>query len=232
MDTVEMKMPGAGRLSARPLHFIWILDCSGSMKANGKIEALNTAIREAIPALQQEASKNPEAQVLVRALRFSRGAQWHIAVPTPVDELKWEDVTADAHTDMGKALAMVAEELKVPPMKPRSLPPVLVLISDGQPTDDFSVGLKKLMEQPWGKAAVRMAVAIGQDADLGVLQRFIGMAAEERAPLQADNAEALVEQIRWASTVGLRGSSKPIGEQVQPPEIQKAAVAADDDQVW
>lgn len=233
MNTVEMKMPGEGRLSARPLHFIWILDCSGSMKANGKIEALNTAIREAIPAIQQEAHKNPEAQVLVRALRFSRGAQWHIAVPTPVDELRWEDVTADAHTDMGKALAMVAEELKVPPMKPRSLPPVLVLISDGQPTDDFSVGLKKLMEQPWGKAAVRMAVAIGQDADLGVLQRFIGMPAEERAPLQADNADALVEQIRWASTVGLRGSSKPIGEQpIQPPEIQKAAVATEDDQVW
>jgi len=100
----------------------------------------------------------------VRALRFSRGAQWHIAVPTPVEDVKWEDVTADAHTDMGKALAAVAEEMKVPPMKSRSLPPVLVLVSDGQPTDDFSVGLKKLMDQPWGRAAVRMAVAIGQDA--------------------------------------------------------------------
>ena len=229
--TPEMKMPGEGKLSARPLHFIWILDCSGSMKANGKIEALNTAIREAIPALQQEARKNPEAQVLVRALRFSRGAQWHIAVPTPVEEMKWEDVTADAHTDMGKALAAVAEEMKVPPMKARSLPPVLVLVSDGQPTDDFSVGLKKLMDQPWGRAAVRMAVAIGQDADLGVLQRFIGMAPEERSPLQADNAEALVEQIRWASTVGLRGSSKPLNDQPEkPPEPVKVAQGADD--VW
>ena len=157
-----MKMPGEGKLSARPLHFIWILDCSGSMRANGKIEALNTAIREAIPFIQQEARKNPEAQVLLRALRFSRGAQWHIAVPTPVDDVKWEDVTADAHTDMGKALAVVAEELKVPPMKSRSLPPVLVLVSDGQPTDDFSVGLKKLMDQPWGRAAVRMAVSPGK----------------------------------------------------------------------
>lgn len=31
------------------------------MKANGKIEAMNTAIREAIPALQQEAGKNPRS---------------------------------------------------------------------------------------------------------------------------------------------------------------------------
>src|ERR1035441_2600778 len=189
-------MPGEGKLSARPLHVIWILDCSGSMKANGKIQALNTAIREAIPALQQAARDNPEAQVLVRALRFSRGAQWHIAVPTPAEEGKWEDLTADAHTDMGKALAMVAEELKVPPMKPRSLPPVLVLISDGQPTDDFSVGLKKLMDQPWGRAAVRLAIAIGQDADLDVLQRFIGMSPEERAPLQADRSEEHTSELQ------------------------------------
>jgi len=33
-------------------------------------------------------------------------------VPTPVEDVKWEDVTADAHTDMGKALAAVAEEMK------------------------------------------------------------------------------------------------------------------------
>ena len=225
----EMKMPGGDKFAGRPLHFIWILDCSGSMKANGKIQALNTAIREAIPALQQAARENPEAQVLVRALRFSRGAQWHIAVPTPVDELRWEDLTADAHTDMGKALAMVADEMKVPPMKPRSLPPVLVLISDGQPTDDFSVGLKKLMDQPWGRAAVRLAIAIGQDADLDVLQRFIGMSPEERAPLQADNAEMLVENIRWASTIGVAGS-KP-GAPAPTPTKPVAAVD-DPGEVW
>ena len=229
--TPEMKMPGGeNKFAGRPLHFIWILDCSGSMRANGKIQALNTAIREAIPALQQAARDNPEAQVLVRALRFSRGAQWHIAVPTPADELRWEDVTADAHTDMGKALAMVAEEMKVPPMRPRSLPPVLVLISDGQPTDDFSVGLKKLMDQPWGRAAVRLAIAIGQDADLDVLQRFIGMSPEERAPLQADNAEMLVENIRWASTMGV-AASKP--NAAQPPLTRPPAPPAEDPgEVW
>ncbi len=231
--TPEMRMPGGDKFAGRPLHFIWILDCSGSMRANGKIQALNTAIREAIPALQQAARDNPEAQVLVRALRFSRGAQWHIAVPTPVDELRWEDVTADAHTDMGKALAMVAEEMKVPPMKPRSLPPVLVLISDGQPTDDFSVGLKKLMDQPWGRAAVRLAIAIGQDADLDVLQRFIGMSPEERAPLQADNAEMLVENIRWASTMGVASGGSKIGAPQPPPPSKPAAAPMNNpDEVW
>src|ERR1022692_202805 len=159
-----MKMPGGDdKFAGRPLHFIWILDCSGSMKANGKIQALNTAIREAIPALQQAARDNPEAQVLVRALRFSRGAQWHIAVPTPPEEVKWEDLTADAHTDMGKALAMVAEELKVPPMKPRSLPPVLVLISDGQPTDDSRRPADRRFQR-WVEEADGPAVGTGRCA--------------------------------------------------------------------
>jgi len=40
------KRPGGG-LAGRPLHFIWIADCSGSMRADGKIQALNNAIREA-----------------------------------------------------------------------------------------------------------------------------------------------------------------------------------------
>lgn len=77
------KRPG-GEMATRPLHFIWICDCSGSMAADGKIQALNNAIREAIPHMQVVADENPNAQVLVRAIKFSDGAQWHIAVPTPV----------------------------------------------------------------------------------------------------------------------------------------------------
>jgi len=43
-------LPG-GPIASRPLHFIWILDCSGSMQGE-KIGQLNFAIREAIPAMQ------------------------------------------------------------------------------------------------------------------------------------------------------------------------------------
>jgi DNA repair protein RadC len=53
---------------------------------------------------------------------------------------------------------------------------VLVLISDGQPTDNFDVGLKALMESPWGRTAVRIAIAIGEDADHDILQRFTSLA--------------------------------------------------------
>jgi uncharacterized protein YegL len=203
------KRPG-GELATRPLHFIWIADCSGSMKTDGKIQALNVAIREAIPHMQKVAAENPNAQVLVRALKFSSGAQWHISQPTPVEDFKWADLQADGVTDMGKALAMVAEQLKIPPMTDRALPPVLVLISDGQPTDSFEKGLAELLDQPWGKKAVRIAIAIGSDADYDVLQKFIGHV--EIKPLQANSPESLVNYIKWVSTAVLKSASSPASQ--------------------
>lgn len=201
-----MKRPG-GELASRPLHFIWIADCSGSMSAEGKIQALNNAIRDSIPHMQKVAEENPNASVLVRAVKFSDGAQWHIPTATPAADFKWVDLTTSGMTDMGKALRLVADQLKMPPMTDRALPPVLVLISDGQPTDDFHGGLQALMDLPWGKKAVRIAIAIGEDADQAILQDFIGH--NELQPLQANNAEQLVNYIKWVSTAVLKSASSP-----------------------
>jgi len=214
------RRPG-GELASRPLHFIWIADSSGSMEQDGKIQALNTAVREAIPHMRKVAEDNPNAQVLVRAVKFSNGAQWHISQPTPVADFAWTDLTAEGETDMGKALQLVAEQLKMPPMSERALPPVLVMVSDGQPTDDFESGLRALMDQPWGKKAVRIAIAIGRDADTEVLQRFIGNT--ELKPLAANSPEALVKHIKWASTAVLKSASSPASGADTPVPAEPAA---------
>ena len=195
-----------GALAARPLQFIWIADCSGSMSGK-KIEALNFGIREAIQPMRQVADENPNAKVMVRAIKFSDGAQWHVSQPTDIQDFKWTDLTADATTDMGKALHLAAEAMKTENMPERGLPPVLVLLSDGQPTDDFNSGLKALMDQPWGGKAVRIAIAIGDDADLSVLQKFIGH--PERKPIQVTHSNDLVKMIKWASTVPIKAASSP-----------------------
>lgn len=202
----DIKLPGK-TLATRPLHFIWLCDCSGSMGASGKIQSLNTAIREVIPHMQKAAEENPNADVLVRALKFSDGAQWHISTPTKVKDFKWVDLSSDGQTDMGAALRKVAEQLKIPPMSDRALPPVLVLISDGQPTDDFVGGMGELEKLPWGKKAVRIAIAIGDDADEDVLQKFVGN--NEIPVLTAKNPDQLINRIRWASTVVLKAVSAP-----------------------
>jgi uncharacterized protein YegL len=117
-----MTMRPGGELATRPLHFIWMADCSGSMAVDGKIQSLNTAIKEALPNMQAVADENPNAQVLVRAIKFSDSAQWHVSQPTDIADFKWEDLEAGGVTSMGKALGMVAEQLKMPPMSDRALP--------------------------------------------------------------------------------------------------------------
>jgi uncharacterized protein YegL len=206
MSTNGRKTPG-GEISHRTLHFIWIVDCSGSMGCDGKIQTLNMAIKEVIPHMKNAADENPQTKVLVRSISFSNGARWHIAQPTPVENFTWNDLSANGCTDMGKALEMVAEQLGMLPQNERGCPPVLVLLSDGQPTDDFEAGLNDLMNQTWGIKAVRIAIAIGHDANYELLQKFIGHS--EFTPLQANNPEALIKRIIWASTVPIKAISSP-----------------------
>ena len=229
------KLPG-GPLATRPLHFIFLADCSGSMGGD-RIQALNHAIREAIPHMREVARGNPNAEVLVRAVKFSVGAQWHHSQPTNVESFEWRDLSAGGSTDMGQALTLVSGTLKTPPMPERALPPVLVLVSDGGPTDNFDAGLRTLMAEPWGKKAVRLAIAIGEGANLDVLQRFIGH--NEIQPLLASNAEQLVRFIRWASTAVLQAASAPASQTHAAPAgvnvplpPPPAALPTDPNDVW
>ena len=174
------------------------------------MEALNTAIRSAIPHMTRVAEENPNADVMVRAISFASGANWHIQDPTHIDDFQWKDLSPSGITDMGKAFDLLSEELRMPPMDERALPPVLVLVTDGQPTDDYKKSLDAMMKLPWGKKAVRLGIAIGRAANERVLKEFIDN--DEIKVLRADNAEELVEYIKWVSTVVLKAASSPASQ--------------------
>lgn len=205
-----MKMRPGGELATRPLEFIWLADCSISMRSQGKIEALNEAIRKSIPHMQEVAYENPNAQVYVRAIKFSSGANWHIDQRTPVESFVWKDLEAQGVTDLGAALRLLKESLTVNEMSERALPPVIVLISDGQPTDDYKSALDELMNEPWAVKAVKISIAIGKSANKRILKEFCGDQGIE--VLEADNAETLVEYIKWVSTVVLQAASSPASQ--------------------
>jgi uncharacterized protein YegL len=203
--TGKSRRPG-GELAKRPLHFIWMIDCSGSM-GGSKIQALNTSMREMIPHIQKAAQDNPNAKILMRVISFSDGARWHVAEPSPIEDFHWQDLSTGGSTDAGAALTLVADQLKIPPMSERALPPVLILVLDGSPTDNFDEGLRKLNEQVWGRKSIRIGIAIGRGADRNILQSFMGTDARE--PIEMHNAPQLLEYIKWASTSIAGSSSKP-----------------------
>jgi uncharacterized protein YegL len=193
-------------LARRQLQVILALDCSGSMKGD-RIASLNYALRTAIPELRHVAADNPEVDVRLRVLRFASKAEWHIAEPVPVDEIRWVDLTADGETHMGDALRMIAQTLAPEAMTGRQLPPVIVLASDGYPTDDYEGGLEALFAADHAESAIRIAIAIGSEADLEILERFIRHPTMK--PLRANNAADLVEQIKWATTAPVKAASSP-----------------------
>jgi uncharacterized protein YegL len=192
------------RLVRRQLHIILALDCSGSMRGS-KIASLNYAVRAAIPELRTVAAENPEVDVRVRALRFASTVSWHIETPIPVDELEWQDMQAEGETHMGEAMIAIASVMTRETLPGRQLPPVIVLASDGQPSDDIDTGLATLLESYYGSRAIRVAISIGADADDEILDRFI--ARPPMRPLQANNAQELVQQIKWATTMPVKSVS-------------------------
>ena len=148
-------MPGGG-VARRPLHFIIMGDCSGSMKGP-KMQALNTALRAMLPHLLRWEREQLQAQLLVRILGFATEPRWHVPEPTPVAELndRWRDLeyVRWGWTNMGPAFEAVGEVLEPDRLETRALRPAILLVTDGLPTDPpggFERGLAALTRRVRG----------------------------------------------------------------------------------
>ena len=221
-----------GEVGRQPLHFFLVLDVSGSMQRDGRIQALNNAIRAVVPHLRDEAAANPHAQILVRVLTFATTTHWIVEEPTPIEEFRWAgvDVVPQGLTEMGLALRELAGAMRGLAEEGRGYPPAIVLVSDGRPTHavgpTFAAGLRELVSEPWGAAAVRLGLGVGEGADMAALQRFVG---REDIPLpRADSPQELAELIVWAAKAASRSASSPrLSSPVQP-----AAPEPHGDPIW
>jgi uncharacterized protein YegL len=86
-----------------------------------------------------------------------------------------------------------------------SFAPAIILLSDGGPTDDYKNGLSKLQANNWFKAAIKVAIAIGDDADKDVLKEFAG---NSEAVFTVHNIDALKQIIRVVAVTSSQIGSK------------------------
>ena len=182
------------------------------MRVQGRIDALNEAIRAAVPHIQAVARENPQAGIYVNAIRFGDEARWVVERLTPAYEFGWPGIEASGGTAMGEAIAMVGEALQPPLIWGRALPPLLALVTDGLPTDDFRAGMSHLLSKAWGRRAARYAVAIGEEAAGAEAQATLRAFVSKDAPppLIARDPETLAGHIRWISTAALRAICSPL----------------------
>jgi uncharacterized protein YegL len=197
----ETLMPGGG-VARRPLHFIVMADCSGSMKGE-KMQALNYALRSMLPHLVDWERDQLQAELLIRILSFASSPQWFVADPVPVAQLsaRWRSLeyVPMGRTNMGPAFRAVAEVLTPERLERRALRPAILLVTDGLPTDPpggFESGLASLLEIAAGRSALRLAVAIGRDANSEPLDRF---RSPEVPVLVADGTDEIADRLVTAS---------------------------------
>jgi len=180
----------------RPLPVIILADVSGSMSEHGKIDSLNQSISEMVKAFGTEARDRAEIQVAV--ITFGGGgARIHSNLASAA-EFNWVPVAAAGGTPLGAAIGLATamiEDRQV--VSTRSYRPAIVLVSDGQPTDEWKEPLKCLLAAERASRADRFALGIGPDADRGMLSLFLG--DPSKGVLQASDARQVQAFFRWVT---------------------------------
>ncbi|MCL2210474.1 MAG: hypothetical protein FWB95_00965 [Treponema sp.] len=191
----------------RTMVLFFIVDTSGSMDGS-KIGAVNMAIREVLPEIRSMSAENADALIKIAALEFSSGASWITkSGPVEADDFNWSNIDAAGVTDFGAACRALNEKLSTKAFMLEatgSFAPALFLLSDGAPTDDWQAGLDVLKGNNWFKAAVKVAIAIGDDADQDVLAAFTG---NKETVLTAHTPAILAKMIKFVSVTASKVAS-------------------------
>lgn len=199
---------------ARPLPVIVAVDRSGSMQANGKIEALNQAMRDFVHSLQEEQSSRIDLQMAVYS--FGSDGATEDCPLTSIQDIQLPNYQAGGGTPMGqvfrKIKALIDNKEKI---TSRAYIPTIVLLTDGAPTDNWEIELNKLIGQGRSAKAFRIALAIGEDADKQMLRFFV---STQEHLLNGENARDIKNFFRFVTmSVTQRMRSATPNQQVQLP---------------
>lgn len=198
-------------IARRKMTLFFVIDTSGSM-VGSKIGSVNDAIENVLPMIGEISDENPDAEINVAALEFSTGTRWLYDEPKDAKEFIWQKVEADGLTSLGEACEELNKKLSrnggFMSSPSGCFAPAIILLSDGGPTDNFEGGLRVLQGNSWYKSAIKVAVAIGDDADKDVLKQFTG---SSEAVITVHNIDALKKMIRiiaiTSSQIGSKSTS-------------------------
>lgn len=172
---------------AKPLPIILLLDTSGSMWGD-KIASLNDAVRKMLGTFTKEESQANE--FLVSIITFGGSASLAYP-PTPASKLSYANLSADGGTPLGAAIDVAKSLIEDREQMPgRAYRPLVVLVSDGVPTDSWESKLDHFIQDGRSAKCDRMALGIGREAYEGqgraTLERFI--AGTEHRVFEAKDA--------------------------------------------
>lgn len=158
----------------RVLYLMFLIDSSGSMYGE-RMEALNASLAS---VFEDFSIINPDIDIKINVLQFSSGCQWMYAEPINVEFFRWKLIDARGLTDLGDAcheLNNVMSErilFSLDNCPAGIIPPVLFLIIDGEPTDDYLPHMAKLWSNRFFKKSNKFAIGLGDGFSIDVLTLF------------------------------------------------------------
>ena len=154
----------------RRLPVYLLLDTSGSMSGE-PIEAVKNGVQIMISALRQ----NPQAieTAFLSVITFDSVAQQIIPL-TDLASFQMVDIKATGLTALGEALKLVAHKIETEVQKTTTetkgdWKPLVFIMTDGIPTDDWQNGLNEFKK---AKVAFTVACAAGSGADANILKQI------------------------------------------------------------
>lgn len=217
---MAIEIEGVARKS---MVMFFLIDTSGSMEGRS-IAAVNDAMREVLPDIQDISNNNADAKIKLAVMSFSSGTNWETTEPQDLDSYRWKDLEAGGVTDMGAAFRELNSKLDRNAFlqDPAGVKmPVIILISDGEPTDDFREGLNVLQQNKWYKRSIKVALGV-DDANMDVMKEFTGSCESAIYLRDKSNLKKLIRIVSvTSSTVG----SKKAGDAEDDAIAAQEAVA-------
>lgn len=172
--------------NARPLPVFILVDASGSMQGP-KMDMVNNSLKEMISSLSN--IEGAKGQIEICLIKIS-GEVEVIQPLEKVEKVVLPELVASGRTPIGESVEKVVEMIEDQSIVPnRAYTPVIILISDGIPTDITREmyekrPLDKKQYLKWeplqhlhtanrSQKCMRMALGIGEDADYELLKAFI-----------------------------------------------------------
>ena len=177
----------------RRLPVYLLLDTSGSMTGE-PIEAVKNGVQMMIHSLRQ----NPQAieTAFVSIITFDSEAKQLIPL-TDLASFQTVDLKAAGTTALGAALSLLADKLENEVTKTTleqkgDWKPIVFIITDGVPTDDWQAGFQKLKAV---KKGLIVGCAAGNNADDKVLKEI----ADQVVRLSNTDADSIGKFFQWVS---------------------------------
>ena len=175
------------------------------MATDGKIDTLNRCLGELVVDLRSITDPDLDVQLVVVAFG-GHGASVHVGL-TSVETAELSPLVAVGQSRLGAAIELAAQILADASVVPSSsYAPLLVLLSDGRPTDGWEAPLRALEESDAAARSTRFAVAIGGDADRYMLEQFAGPTGQVVTADRVDDISRFFRYLSWVAGAGVSGA--------------------------